>query len=135
LGKQIVKDSPAYSSRIQNFHKNIYILIFIFSPVIKFFRTNCRPCLQHGHGSAAALMNNPFFFLDIIYVHEPLVDEVKDTCQSIFNSLCTAISLPSSYVFNVSRNPTTLHDSMAKLLAHPLQRPNQQDAEYKLLPE
>jgi len=82
-----------------------------------------------------ALMGNNFFFLDLIYVHEPINEEIKDTCQSIFNGLCSELSLPSSYVFNVGRNPTRLHDSMAKLLAHPLQRPNQEDAEYKLLPD
>jgi BRISC and BRCA1-A complex member 1 len=105
---------------------NINIVIFVC-------RTNCRPTVQRSIGAAKALLESPVFFLDLIYVHEPLNEEVKDTCQSIFNSLCSELSLPCSYVFNVGRNPTKLHDSMAKLLAHPLQRPRQQDADYKLI--
>ncbi|XP_065353528.1 BRISC and BRCA1-A complex member 1-like [Cloeon dipterum] len=107
----------------------------IYRVIMLYARTNCRPILGTNCGSAKALSLSPYFFFDLIYVHEPLNDINKDTCQSIFNDLCTELCLPTSYVFNVGRNPTKLHDCMAKLLAHPLQRPLQEDADYKLLPE
>ncbi|XP_059472802.1 BRISC and BRCA1-A complex member 1-like [Neocloeon triangulifer] len=108
---------------------------YIYRVICIYARTNCRPTLEPS-SSATALMKSPYFFLDLIYVHEPLNEQTKETCQSIFNDLCADLSLPTSYVFNVARNPTKLHDCMAKLLAHPLQRPLQEDTEYKLmLPE
>ena len=37
-----------------------------------------------------------------------------------------------SYIYEVSKNPTKLYDSMSQLLPHPLQRPPQKDASYDL---
>ena len=38
----------------------------------------------------------------------------------------------NSYIFEVSRNPTKLFDSMAQLLAHPLQRQPQDMLTYTI---
>lgn len=37
-----------------------------------------------------------------------------------------------SYILGASRNPTKVYDSMAQLLAHPLQRPVQNDAAHRI---
>lgn len=52
--------------------------------------------------------------------------------QAIFDAICDLDEQQFYYVFEVQKNPTKLYDGMAQLLAHPLQRPLQRDASYKL---
>lgn len=68
------------------------------------------------------LLSNPYFTVDTIFTNEPT--SVLKT-QQIFNSLRRLDEKIYSYKFEVGRNATMLHDSMAKLLMHPLQRPPQ----------
>lgn len=52
--------------------------------------------------------------------------------QEIFDRLCDLDEKGMSYIFEAARNPTRLYDQMAKLLAHPLQRPLQSEIAYRL---
>ncbi|XP_067678472.1 BRISC and BRCA1-A complex member 1-like [Haliotis asinina] len=78
------------------------------------------------------LESSPYFFLDAFYIHEPVADDNK--CEETFNTLCDLDCKGLSYIVEISRNPTKLHDYMAQLLAHPLQRPLQSDTAYKIQP-
>ena len=52
--------------------------------------------------------------------------------QGIFDLLCGLDESGWSYVLEVSRNATKLHNHCGSLLAHPLQRPSQKDINYTL---
>ena len=52
--------------------------------------------------------------------------------QGIFDLLCGLDEGGWSYIFEVSRNATKLHNYFGSLLAHPLQRPAQKDVNYIL---
>ena len=54
--------------------------------------------------------------------------------QEVFDSVCDLDIKGQSYILGASRNPTKVYDSMAQLLAHPLQRPVQNEAAYKIGP-
>jgi len=53
--------------------------------------------------------------------------------QSIFQQLCSLDVKGTSYILEASRNPTKVFDCIAQLLAHPLQRPIQEELNYSLL--
>ncbi|XP_006001682.1 BRISC and BRCA1-A complex member 1 [Latimeria chalumnae] len=82
------------------------------------------------------LLQSPYFFFDVVYIHngaEEKEEELswKDT-YSFFGELDTK---GTSYKYEVSLTgpAVELHNCMAKLLAHPLQRPFQTHASYSLL--
>ena len=52
--------------------------------------------------------------------------------QEIYNKLCGFDTRGDSYVVEVSKNPTKVYDSMAQLLAHPLQRGKQNELFYSI---
>eukprot|EP00058_Branchiostoma_floridae_P015075 XP_002600563.1 hypothetical protein BRAFLDRAFT_119275 [Branchiostoma floridae] len=76
------------------------------------------------------LLLSPHLFLDALYVHEPPAEDNKSI--EIFNAICDLDRKCLSYVYEVATNVTMFHNHMAKLLAHPLQRPTQSDTYYKL---
>lgn len=73
------------------------------------------------------LLTNPYFIIDVILSYEESSEDNK--VQEIFYSL-QIDEKGYSYNFAVGRNAMILHESMAKLLAHPLQRPLQDQATY-----
>ena len=52
--------------------------------------------------------------------------------QEVFDSVCDLDTSGLSYIHGASRNPTKLFDFMAQLLAHPLQRPLQEETAYRI---
>lgn len=58
--------------------------------------------------------------------------DLLNLLQEIFDRLCDFDEKGMSYIFEAARNPTRLYDQMAKLLAHPLQRPLQSEIAYRL---
>ncbi|KAL8598956.1 hypothetical protein ACOMHN_006766 [Nucella lapillus] len=72
---------------------------------------------------------SPYFFLDVLYVHEPPTEDNK--CEDIFNRLCELDYKGLSYILEAA-SLTRLFDSVATLLAHPLQRPLQRQADYHI---
>ncbi|KAL5021536.1 hypothetical protein ScPMuIL_000691 [Solemya velum] len=76
------------------------------------------------------LDSSPYFFLDVFYIHEMPAEDNK--CEEIYNSICDLDTKGQSYIFEASKNPTKLYDYMAQLLAHPLQRPLQNDSTYRI---
>ncbi|GAB1599889.1 BRISC and BRCA1-A complex member 1-like [Argonauta hians] len=76
------------------------------------------------------LLLSPYLFVDVFYVHEPPSED--NNCEEIFDQLCSLDVKGLSYIFEVSKNLTKLYDSMAQLLAHPLQRPLQRDSSHRI---
>ncbi|KAK7100526.1 BRISC and BRCA1-A complex member 1-like [Littorina saxatilis] len=75
------------------------------------------------------LESSPYFFLDVLYVHEPPSEENK--CEEIFTGLCELDHKGLSYILEAA-SLTRLFDCTSMLLAHPLQRPVQRQADYHL---
>ncbi|PAA53399.1 hypothetical protein BOX15_Mlig028105g1, partial [Macrostomum lignano] len=77
------------------------------------------------------LLAEPDLFFDILYVHEPPAEDNR--AEEIFKRLCCLESEHSrSYIHEVLNNPTAFFNQAATFLAHPLQRPPQSDANYRL---
>lgn len=103
---------------------------FLVRTILIYGRSNSVPQVHSDLQMLKQMMHSLYFFLDILYVHEPLSE--TNCCQEIFNAFVALDDHLQSYMFEVSRNATKLHNCMAKLLAHPLQRPEQHIAHYKL---
>ncbi|XP_023699674.1 BRISC and BRCA1-A complex member 1 [Paramormyrops kingsleyae] len=82
------------------------------------------------------MLQSPYFFFDVIYLHNG-ADEHGDesSWKDIYASFGKLDSKGMCYRFEVSLSAPAieLHNCMAKLLAHPLQRPFQSHASYSLL--
>ncbi|XP_003978106.1 BRISC and BRCA1-A complex member 1 isoform X1 [Takifugu rubripes] len=82
------------------------------------------------------MLQSPYFFFDVVYLHNG-VEEQGDEASWRENdfSFCNLDSKGMCYRFEVSMSGPAieLHNCMAKLLAHPLQRPFQSHASYSLL--
>ncbi|KAL7647245.1 UNVERIFIED_CONTAM: hypothetical protein RMT77_002503 [Armadillidium vulgare] len=103
---------------------------YIIRAIFIYGRSLCVPQFLNGKESYSELMTSPYFFLDILYVHEPPDDSTK--CEGIFDLLCDLDSTGWNYILEVGRNATKLHNLGSILLAHPLQRPSQKDAHHTL---
>ncbi|GIZ04513.1 BRISC and BRCA1-A complex member 1 [Caerostris extrusa] len=109
--------------------RKLSLLPYVFRVILIYGRSRC---MIHFSNEEARdfLINYPFFILDIIYIHEPPTSENK--CQEIFEALCDLDEHDKSYIYEVTRNTTKLHNSMAKLLTHPIQRCAQKDTSYSI---
>lgn len=74
------------------------------------------------------LLSSKYFTFDVCMTHEPPC--ISNHAAMIFEELQKFDS--NGYAFSVHRNSAKLHEAMAKLLAHPLQRPYQNFAKYSI---
>uniref|UniRef100_A0A3B3TTL8 BRISC and BRCA1 A complex member 1 n=1 Tax=Poecilia latipinna TaxID=48699 RepID=A0A3B3TTL8_9TELE len=81
------------------------------------------------------MLQSPYFFFDVVYLHNGMEEQGDETSWRTYTSFCTLDSKGMCYRFEVSLSGPAieLHNCMAKLLAHPLQRPFQSHASYSLL--
>ncbi|XP_041647726.1 BRISC and BRCA1-A complex member 1 [Cheilinus undulatus] len=82
------------------------------------------------------MLQSPYFFFDVVYLHNGVEDQGDETSwRDNYTSFCNLDSKGMCYRFEVSLGGPAieLHNCMAKLLAHPLQRPFQSHASYSLL--
>lgn len=105
--------------------------MFVSRVILIYGRSNSIPKFHTGHKYLENLTENPCFFLDVLFVHEPASDD--DMCEAVYAEIAALDTTSYSYIFEVGRNPANLHNNMAKLLAHPLQRPLQKDACYNFI--
>lgn len=103
---------------------------FLVRVVLIYGRSNTVPKIHSNLNVLKQMMQSLYFFLDILYVHQPLSE--VNCCQEIFDAFVALDERLSSYVLEVARNATKLHNCMAKLLSHPLQRPHQHLAHYSI---
>lgn len=82
------------------------------------------------------MLQSPYFFFDVVYLHNGVEEAGDETSwRDNYTSFCNLDSKGMCYRFEVSLSGPAieLHNCMAKLLAHPLQRPFQSHASYSLL--
>ncbi|XP_072027388.1 BRISC and BRCA1-A complex member 1-like [Amphiura filiformis] len=105
---------------------------YIVRTIFIYGRSNCIPGFLDGRESQRQLSNSPYFFFDVFYVHEPPSDD--NLCKEVYDVFLDLDSNNTSYIHEVGRNTTHLHNKMAMLLGHPLQRPIQMQASHSLNP-
>ncbi|XP_012286281.1 BRISC and BRCA1-A complex member 1-like [Orussus abietinus] len=103
---------------------------FVLRVILIYSRSHCMPVITSGQKELIELLEHPYCFLDTLFVHEPPSPENK--CEKIYAKLGEFDVKNRSYILEAGRNATKLHDNMAKLMAHPLQRPVQGDASYTI---
>lgn len=93
--------------------------------------------LQFNPSEAVSkMLQSPYFFFDVVYLHNGVEEQGDETSwRDNYASFCNLDSKGMCYRFEVSLSGPAieLHNCMAKLLAHPLQRPFQSHASYSLL--
>ncbi|KAM9330016.1 BRISC and BRCA1-A complex member 1 isoform 2-T2 [Gastrophryne carolinensis] len=82
------------------------------------------------------MLQCPYFFFDVVYIHNGS-DEEDMSWKDVFGFFSSLDPKGTSYKYEVSITGPALelHNCMARLLAHPLQRPFQSHASYSLLDE
>ncbi|XP_053312023.1 BRISC and BRCA1-A complex member 1 [Spea bombifrons] len=82
------------------------------------------------------MLQCPYFFFDVIYIHNG-TEEDELSWKDVFEFFSSLDTKGTSYKYEVSITGPALelHNCMARLLAHPLQRPFQSHAAYSLLEE
>ncbi|XP_054645733.1 BRISC and BRCA1-A complex member 1 [Dunckerocampus dactyliophorus] len=86
--------------------------------------------------AVSKMLQSPYFFFDVVYLHNGAEDQGEETSwRDNYTAFCNLDSKGMGYRFEVSLSGPAieLHNCMAKLLAHPLQRPFQSHASYSLL--
>ncbi|KAG9350722.1 hypothetical protein JZ751_024611 [Albula glossodonta] len=93
--------------------------------------------LQFNPSEAVSkMLQSPYFFFDVVYLHNGAEEQGDESSwKDIYASFSNLDSKGMCYRFEVSLcGPAIeLHNCMAKLLSHPLQRPFQSHASYSLL--
>ncbi|CAL9696466.1 unnamed protein product [Knipowitschia caucasica] len=82
------------------------------------------------------MLQSPYFFFDVVYLHNGMDEQGDESSwRENFASFCALDSKGMCYHYEVSLCGAAieLHNCMAKLLSHPLQRPFQSHASYSLL--
>ncbi|KOB68576.1 BRISC and BRCA1-A complex member 1 [Operophtera brumata] len=95
--------------------------------IVLYSRSNCIPLISQDDPCLIFLKKQMYFYIDILLAHEDDCSTYK--CEGIYDAL-QYLDNGYSYVYEVSRNATKIHDCIAKLLAHPLQRPLQKHTDY-----
>lgn len=104
--------------------------MFVTRVILIYSRSNDVPKFLTSKKHFDNLTEDWHFFIDVLYTHEPPSSD--NLCEEIYTEMAMLDTENYSYVFEVGRNAAKLHDNMAKLLAHPLQRPSQKDTRYTL---
>lgn len=100
---------------------------YVVRMLVLYGRSNCLPLIPQDDPYFIFLKKQMYFYIDILLAHEEDCGEYK--CAEIYDAL-QEMDNGYSYLFEVSRNAIKIHDCIAKLLAHPLQRPLQRIANY-----
>ncbi|XP_022117885.1 BRISC and BRCA1-A complex member 1 [Pieris rapae] len=100
---------------------------YIVRMVVLYARSKCVPLIAQDDSYLTFLKVQMYFYIDILFAHEDECNLFK--CEEIYDALQN-LDNGYSYVFEVSRNAAKIHESIAKLLAHPLQRLLQKNTDY-----
>ncbi|PFX23978.1 BRISC and BRCA1-A complex member 1 [Stylophora pistillata] len=104
---------------------------YVVRVIIVYGRSYCIPRMStRAKEIFSQLSACPYFFLDVLYVHE--LPSEMNRCKEIYDFFCDMDEEEDGFMLEVSRSTTRLFDHMAALVAHPLQRPKQRDTSYTL---
>ncbi|KAH0567615.1 BRISC and BRCA1-A complex member 1-like [Cotesia glomerata] len=76
------------------------------------------------------LVRHPYVFLDALYVHESPTEDNES--EKVYGELQRLDTKNNSFILEVGRKAAELFSSMAMLVAHSLQRPNQNATNYTI---
>lgn len=102
---------------------------FVVRTILCYARSYTLPELRKTE-VVESFLNSPYFTFDILMTHEP--PNTDNNCAKIAKILQEIDVKGFAYFFSVARSAPELFVAMAKLLSHPLQRPIQRLANYKL---
>ncbi|XP_028672409.2 BRISC and BRCA1-A complex member 1 [Erpetoichthys calabaricus] len=108
---------------------------YVIRTLLIYSRHTGQPQFSLSEG-VSKMLQSPYFFFDIIYLHNGVDEQVDESSsKDVYTAFCNLDSKGMCYRFEVSLcGPAIeLHNCMAKLLSHPLQRPFQSHASYSLL--
>ncbi|XP_010179445.1 PREDICTED: BRISC and BRCA1-A complex member 1, partial [Mesitornis unicolor] len=108
---------------------------YVVRTILVFGRLGCQPQFSMSE-HMKKMLQCPYFFFDVVYIHNGLEEKDEETSwkemYAFFSSLDTK-GTNYKYEVGLAGPALELHNCMAKLLAHPLQRPFQSHAAYGLL--
>ncbi|XP_040598078.1 BRISC and BRCA1-A complex member 1 isoform X2 [Mesocricetus auratus] len=101
---------------------------YVVRTILVYSRPPCQPPFSK-------MLQCPYFFFDVIYIHNGSEEKEEEGWKDMFSFMGSLDTKGTSYKYEVTlAGPALeLHNCMAKLLAHPLQRPCQTHASYSLL--
>ncbi|NXU59823.1 BABA1 protein, partial [Turnix velox] len=82
------------------------------------------------------MLQCPYFFFDLVYIHNGAEEKEEESSWKEMYSFFSSLDPKGTnykYAVGLAGPALELHHCMAKLLAHPLQRPCQPHAAYALL--
>lgn len=110
---------------------------YVIRTILVYSRPPCQPQFSLTE-PMKKMFQCPYFFFDIVYIHNGSDEKEEEmSWKDMFTFMGSLDTKGTSYKYEVAlAGPALeLHNCMAKLLAHPLQRPCQSHASYSLLEE
>uniref|UniRef100_A0A2I3M2C4 BRISC and BRCA1 A complex member 1 n=1 Tax=Papio anubis TaxID=9555 RepID=A0A2I3M2C4_PAPAN len=110
---------------------------YVVRTILVYSRPPCQPQFSLTE-PMKKMFQCPYFFFDVVYIHNGTEEKEEEmSWKDMFAFMGSLDTKGTSYKYEVAlAGPALeLHNCMAKLLAHPLQRPCQSHASYSLLEE
>uniref|UniRef100_A0A4X1UHN4 BRISC and BRCA1-A complex member 1 n=1 Tax=Sus scrofa TaxID=9823 RepID=A0A4X1UHN4_PIG len=110
---------------------------YVVRTILVYSRPPCQPQFSLTE-PMKKMFQCPYFFFDVVYIHSGAEEKEEEmSWKDMFAFMGSLDTKGTSYKYEVAlAGPALeLHNCMAKLLAHPLQRPCQSHASYSLLEE
>ncbi|XP_070800865.1 BRISC and BRCA1-A complex member 1 isoform X1 [Pituophis catenifer annectens] len=108
---------------------------YVVRTILVYSRPACQPPVVVTD-QMKKMLQCPYFFFDVLYIHNGIEDKEEEvTWKETFAAFSNLDAKGTNYKYEVSLSgpAVELHNCMAKLLAHPLQRPFQTHASYSML--
>ncbi|XP_032094259.1 BRISC and BRCA1-A complex member 1-like [Thamnophis elegans] len=110
---------------------------YVVRTILVYSRPACQPPVVMTE-QMKKMLQCPYFFFDVLYIHNGIEEKEEEvTWKETFAAFSNLDAKGTNYKYEVSLSgpAVELHNCMAKLLAHPLQRPFQTHASYGMLEE
>ncbi|XP_062814963.1 BRISC and BRCA1-A complex member 1 [Anolis carolinensis] len=108
---------------------------YVVRAILVYSRPACQPPAAVTE-QMKKMLQCPYYFFDVLYLHNGAEDKEEEArCKETFAFFSSLDSKGTHYKYEVGLGgpAVELHNCMAKLLAHPLQRPFQTHAAYSML--
>ncbi|KAH0625944.1 hypothetical protein JD844_034333 [Phrynosoma platyrhinos] len=110
---------------------------YVVRTILVYSRPACQPPVTVTD-QMKKMLQCPYYFFDVLYLHNGIEEKEEETSwKETFAFFSNLDTKGTNYKYEVSLTgpAVELHNCMAKLLAHPLQRPFQTHASYSMLEE
>ncbi|XP_044276977.1 BRISC and BRCA1-A complex member 1 [Varanus komodoensis] len=110
---------------------------YVVRTILVYSRPACEPPVSVTD-QMKKMLQSPYYFFDVLYIHNGVEEKEEETSwKETFAFFSNLDAKGTNYKYEVSLTgpAVELHNCMAKLLAHPLQRPFQTHASYSMLEE